>query len=138
MADPKVNVGVGARYLRLLLDMFPGRTDLALASHDAGEGAVQRAGNKVPNYEETQDYVRAGLGLHAQLKPAGAVLRAGVGVPVGAGRVRVQLQGGLVGRGNLPDAGFGGAAVAPHGWAAAMNPINLVFEGITLLQAFCL
>jgi soluble lytic murein transglycosylase-like protein len=69
LADPKINVGIGARYLRLLLDMFPGRTDLALASYNAGEGAVQRAGNKVPNYKETQNYVATVTELYAALKP---------------------------------------------------------------------
>ncbi|MDZ7892820.1 MAG: lytic transglycosylase domain-containing protein [Rhodoferax sp.] len=69
LADPKINVGIGARYLRLLLDMFPGRTDLALASYNAGEGAVQRAGNKVPNYKETQNYVATVSELYAALKP---------------------------------------------------------------------
>ena len=69
LADPKINVGIGARYLRLLLDMFPGRTDLALASYNAGEGAVQRAGNKVPNFKETQNYVATVTELYAALKP---------------------------------------------------------------------
>ncbi|WP_296507929.1 lytic transglycosylase domain-containing protein [Rhodoferax sp.] len=69
LADPKINVGIGARYLRLLLDMFPGRTDLALAAYNAGEGAVQKAGNKVPNYKETQNYVATVTELYAALKP---------------------------------------------------------------------
>jgi soluble lytic murein transglycosylase-like protein len=69
LADPKINVGIGARYLRLLLDMFPGRTDLALAAYNAGEGAVQKAGNKVPNFKETQNYVATVTELYAALKP---------------------------------------------------------------------
>ncbi len=69
LADPKINVGIGARYLRLLLDMFPGRTDLALAAYNAGEGAVQKAGNKVPNFKETQNYVATVIELYAALKP---------------------------------------------------------------------
>jgi membrane-bound lytic murein transglycosylase B len=55
--DPRVNVEVGVRYLRDLLDQF-GRTDLALAAYNAGEGAVVRHGYQVPPYRETQDYVR--------------------------------------------------------------------------------
>jgi soluble lytic murein transglycosylase-like protein len=55
--DPRVNVDIGVRYLRELLDRF-GRTDLALAAYNAGEGAVVRHGYQVPPYRETQDYVR--------------------------------------------------------------------------------
>ena len=69
LADPKTNINLGTRYLRLLIDMFPGKLDLALASYNAGEGAVQRAGNKVPNYKETQNYVATVGELYAALKP---------------------------------------------------------------------
>ena len=69
LADPKTNIGLGTRYLRLLMDMFPGQLDLALAAYNAGEGAVQRAGNKVPNYKETQNYVATVGELYAALKP---------------------------------------------------------------------
>ena len=55
--DPRVNVDIGVRYLRELLDRF-GRTDLALAAYNAGEGAVMRHGYQIPPYRETQDYVR--------------------------------------------------------------------------------
>ena len=54
--DPALNVSAGTRYLRYLLDLFPGRLDLALAAYNAGEGAVQRAGNRIPAYKETQNY----------------------------------------------------------------------------------
>jgi soluble lytic murein transglycosylase-like protein len=70
LTDPKTNIGIGARYLRFLLDLFPGQLDLALASYNAGEGAVQRAGNRIPNYKETQDYVRTVTRLYLGLKPA--------------------------------------------------------------------
>lgn len=69
LADPRINIHLGTRYLRLLIDMFPGRTDLALAAYNAGEGAVQRAGNKVPNFKETQNYVATVMELYAALKP---------------------------------------------------------------------
>ena len=37
--------------------MFKGRVDLALASYNAGEGRVIGYGNKVPPFQETQNYV---------------------------------------------------------------------------------
>ena len=98
LADPAVNVPVGARYLRHLLDLFPGRMDLALAAYNAGEGAVQKAGNQIPAFKETQNYVRTVLGLYAQLKPPAPVLAQ----RAAPGRVRMELQGGAPSRGGLP------------------------------------
>lgn len=69
LANPRINVHIGSRYLRMLLDMFPGRLDLALASYNAGEGAVIKAGNAIPNYKETQDYVAMVTELYGVLKP---------------------------------------------------------------------
>ena len=56
--DPAQNIDGGVRYLRFLLDMFEGDVELALAGYNAGEGAVVRSGYRVPNYRETQNYVR--------------------------------------------------------------------------------
>jgi soluble lytic murein transglycosylase-like protein len=58
LLDPAVNVDVGVRYLRALIDRFGERIELVLAAYNAGEGAVMRHGYKVPPYRETQDYVR--------------------------------------------------------------------------------
>lgn len=69
LKDPRTNIGIGARYLRFLIDLFPGQLELALASYNAGEGAVQRAGNRIPNYKETQDYVRTVMRLYQGFKP---------------------------------------------------------------------
>ena len=98
LTDPAVNVPTGTRYLRYLLDLFPGRMDLALAAYNAGEGAVQKAGNQIPAFKETQNYVRTVLALYTQLKPPAPVLAQ----RAAPGRVRMQLQGGAQGRGNLP------------------------------------
>jgi membrane-bound lytic murein transglycosylase MltF len=57
--DPKDNLHGGCRYLVWLLRRYNGRLDLALAGYNAGEGAVQKYGNRVPPYKETQDYVRS-------------------------------------------------------------------------------
>ncbi|RZM03766.1 MAG: lytic transglycosylase domain-containing protein [Variovorax sp.] len=67
--DPRVNVAAGSRYLRDLIARFQGSIELALAAYNAGEGAVQRAGNRIPDYRETQNYVRTVLQLYAYLKP---------------------------------------------------------------------
>lgn len=56
--DPRQNIEGGARYVRLLLDMFDGDVRLALAGYNAGEGAVLKYGRRVPPYAETQEYVR--------------------------------------------------------------------------------
>ncbi len=56
--DPATNLDAGARYLRLLMDMFPDRPDLAVAAYNAGEGAVLRHRRQVPPFPETQAYVR--------------------------------------------------------------------------------
>ncbi len=56
--DPAQNIEGGAAYLRFLLDLFDNNLRLALAGYNAGEGAVQRYGNQIPPYKETQNYVR--------------------------------------------------------------------------------
>jgi soluble lytic murein transglycosylase-like protein len=56
--DPRENVFGGTRYLRWLLDRFSGDVRLALAGYNAGEGAVEFYGLRIPPYLETQNYVR--------------------------------------------------------------------------------
>src|SRR2546423_6398674 len=56
--DPKQNIEGGARYMRFLLDRFDGDLSLALAGYNAGEGAVEKYGWRIPPYSETQEYVR--------------------------------------------------------------------------------
>jgi soluble lytic murein transglycosylase-like protein len=100
--DPRINIATGSRYLRDLIAMFPGRIELALAAYNAGEGAVQRAGNKIPNYRETQDYVQTVLQLYAYLKPSAALGRG-----KGPSRIHMEMtvpKGGALGRGNMPPA----------------------------------
>ena len=55
--NPSQNVDGGAHYLRVLLDYFDNYLTLAIASYNAGEGAVVKYGRKIPPYRETQNYV---------------------------------------------------------------------------------
>ena len=57
--NPAQSIMAGARYLKFLLELFGGRVDLALAGYNAGEGAVQKYGNRVPPYAETRNYVQS-------------------------------------------------------------------------------
>lgn len=99
LADPAVNVPAGARYLNHLMGLFPGRLDLVLAAYNAGEGAVRRAGQAIPPFQETRNYVKAVLGIYEQLQ--GGRERAGPAVPAAAAlpgttpRVRMTLPTGL-------------------------------------------
>lgn len=56
--DPRENVLGGTKYLRWLLDRFNGDVRLALAGYNAGEGAVEFYGYRIPPFLETQNYVR--------------------------------------------------------------------------------
>jgi Transglycosylase SLT domain len=55
--DPQQNVDAGVRHLRKLLDNYGGDIRLSLAAYNAGSGAVARSAG-VPNFRETQNYVR--------------------------------------------------------------------------------
>lgn len=68
LKEPELNIEVGTRYLADLTRLYPGRLDLVLASYNAGQGAVSRAGHQIPNYRETQDYVRKVLAIYKVLQ----------------------------------------------------------------------
>ncbi len=57
--NPEENIRGGTDYLKFLSDKFKGDPDLVLAGYNAGEGAVEKHGNKIPPYAETQAYVPA-------------------------------------------------------------------------------
>lgn len=110
LTDPKVNIRTGTRYLRDLINMFPGQLELALAAYNAGEGAVMRAGNRIPNYKETQAYVKTVMQIYTMLKPPAPVVaerrRA-------ATRVRMELPGARLGEAAPGGARGRGNMIAP-------------------------
>jgi hypothetical protein len=97
LTDPRTNIRAGSRYLNYLLDLFPGELELAVAAYNAGEGAVQRAGNRIPKYQETQNYVKTVMQLYRVLKPP-MQLPFGKQAPT---RIRMAF-GGAVNRSNMP------------------------------------
>jgi soluble lytic murein transglycosylase-like protein len=60
--DLEQNVRGGVRYWAKQLRFFNGDTKLATAAYNAGAGNVIKAGNQVPNFKETQNYVAAIVG----------------------------------------------------------------------------
>jgi soluble lytic murein transglycosylase-like protein len=68
LTDPDLNIQTGTRYLADLLRLFGGQTELALAAYNAGEGAVARAGNRIPDYKETQSYVQRVMSVYRLLQ----------------------------------------------------------------------
>ena len=67
------NVRGGTAYLRWLLDYFAGDVSLALAAYNAGEGAVMRAGRRIPDIAETRAYVPKVLSLQARFRHTDAL-----------------------------------------------------------------
>jgi soluble lytic murein transglycosylase-like protein len=65
--DPRQNIMGGSRYLRQLLNSHAGNVRLALASYNAGPGAVKKYG-AVPPFKETRDYVKRITGLLADAR----------------------------------------------------------------------
>jgi hypothetical protein len=56
-APVEEQIRFGTDYLKAMAQQHGGDTRLALAAYNAGPGAVQAAGNQIPNIKETQDYV---------------------------------------------------------------------------------
>ncbi len=63
---PESNVDGGARMLRRLHGRYNDFT-LTLAAYNAGEGAVQKYGNQIPPYAETQNYVKSVMARYRKL-----------------------------------------------------------------------
>ncbi len=55
--DIRQNIDGGSKYLRQMLDHFKGDLKLAIAAYNCGPGNVEKAGGRIPNIPETQNYV---------------------------------------------------------------------------------
>jgi hypothetical protein len=132
LTDPRINIDAGARHLAYLLKRFKGELTLAVAAYNAGEGAVQRAGNRVPDFRETQGYVKTVLGLYGVFKPvpqavaaaaapAGAARLAQAGARTAGARVRVEL-GGAPSPAPAPAPSVAALALQPVRYAPADHP----------------
>jgi predicted metal-binding membrane protein len=60
--DPRQNIMGGVKYLAWLLDVHHGNVELALASYNAGPGAVDRY-HGVPPFKETRQYIKTINGI---------------------------------------------------------------------------
>jgi soluble lytic murein transglycosylase-like protein len=63
LAEPRTNIGVGARLMADLLKRHQ-RIDLALAAWSAGDEAVRRSGGQMPAIDETRAHVQQVLELY--------------------------------------------------------------------------
>jgi soluble lytic murein transglycosylase-like protein len=84
--NPTENVRAGTAYLRQLLDRYDDNEELALAAYNAGPAAVDRHGEAVPPYHETQQYVSKVSGLAGAAKLPGAEIVRSIDL-VGSDRV---------------------------------------------------
>lgn len=57
LANPALNIDAGVRHLKDLTLKYQGSLPLALAAYNAGTGAVDRHGARIPPYPETMLYV---------------------------------------------------------------------------------
>jgi soluble lytic murein transglycosylase-like protein len=63
---PAKNIDMGVRHLKDLLNLHNGQVSLAIASYNAGQGAVSKYGQRIPQYRETMIYVPAVLAYMAR------------------------------------------------------------------------
>jgi len=66
--DIDENVMGGTSHLKSMLDMFDNNLPLALAGYNAGHNRVIKAGYKIPNIKETQNYVPKVIKKYKEMK----------------------------------------------------------------------
>lgn len=90
LKDPKTNIRLGARYLKMLTERFPDNLALALAAYNAGEGSVVRYKHTIPPFPETRNYVQVVTQLHDLYQPRPILADTATGEP---GRVSLTIPG---------------------------------------------
>ncbi len=68
--EARTNIEVSATYLKLLQRRFGNQLQLVLAAYNAGEGAVERHGRRIPQNGETPGYVQQVLAEYRALSSA--------------------------------------------------------------------
>lgn len=76
LRNARTNLDVSASYLKVLQRRFGNNLHLVLAAYNAGEGAVERYGRRIPPYAETKKYVRDVLARYDILTTVAARERA--------------------------------------------------------------
>ena len=74
--DARTNLEASAAYLKFLQRRFDSDLRLVLAGYNAGEGAVEKHGRRVPPYRETQRYVVDVLSQYERLQAVASSLAA--------------------------------------------------------------
>jgi len=92
LKEPSINVRVGTRYLKDLMERFDDDLKLVLAAYNAGEGVVDRY-NGIPPYAETRDYVKLVSQMHEALKPPPPVRAPARAAASGPARVTIARPG---------------------------------------------
>lgn len=67
LQEPRTNLEVSASYLKTLQGRFGNDLPLVLAAYNAGEGAVEKHGRRIPPYAETRSYVQQVLDHYRML-----------------------------------------------------------------------
>jgi soluble lytic murein transglycosylase-like protein len=78
------NLEVSATYLKVLQERFGNNLQLVLAAYNAGEGAVEKYGRRIPPYAETQRYVVAVMATYQSLSATARQVRGKPPAPRGA------------------------------------------------------
>jgi hypothetical protein len=66
--DPEENIRAGARYLKMLWEIFPNDLDLVLAAYNAGPTRVMQAKGTIPRIDETVNYIKRVKHFYNKLK----------------------------------------------------------------------
>jgi soluble lytic murein transglycosylase-like protein len=66
--DPEQNIQAGARYLKLLHELFKGNLELVLAAYNAGPQRVVQNNMAIPPFSETINYVKKVKAYYSRLK----------------------------------------------------------------------